>query len=144
MFYQDLGPFWMLPDQKGRVLVPFLFSHWLIFAWLQCCPWERKGMVISKPLFTLFISAQLPSTNDPVLQITLHEDRQAGNLTPRALLQPAHSTTGSRYRDLNSLNTLIGQKTAKTRTTNSHQKLSRYSWSHMGVYSTQLIAPWYF
>lgn len=145
MLYQDLASFWMLLDQKGRALLPFIFSHFLIdFRMIAVLSMRKKrhsnfqASIHIVHLCTASFHKRPSATNHP-------SSAQAGSESNTT--SPFHSKNTAqvpRCRDSNSFNTLIGQKTAKTCTQNSHQKLSQYSRSHMGVHSTQLIAPWYF
>lgn len=130
---------------KGKSVTPFYFfscSDWFSH---DCSAvqekekaWRFQASIHIVHLCTASFHKRPSAANHP-------SSAQAGRESNTT--SPFHSKPTAqvpRCRDSNSFNTLIGQKTAKTRTTNSHQKLSQYSWSHMGVHSTQLIAPRYF
>lgn len=116
MFSQHLPLFLMLLDQK---ILCFFLMFWLIFTWLQHCPWERKGTAISKPLSTLFFPAQPPSTNDLVLKSWLIKVGRQGIWHLEPALQWDSAGRALRNRDLNSFNTAVWEKTATMHATNS-------------------------
>lgn len=124
-----------------RALLPFLFlTSWLIFRWLQSCTWERTGVAISKPLFTLAFSTWPPSMHCPALQTAPWQGGTESDPTNAFCHGPA-AQPAPRCRDLNTCSTSILQKAAKTHATNSHKKLSQYPWSHTGTYSARSIEP---
>lgn len=134
-----LAPFQTMLHE--RALLPFLFLMFcLIVRWLQSCTWERTGVVISKPLFTLAFSTRPPSTHCPALQTAPRQGGMESSPGSTFCHEPA-ARPAPRCQDLNTCNTPILQKAAKTRATNSHQKLSQYPWSHTGVCSARSIAP---